>query len=97
MFGILNYIIIHSIVDIVIDIILDCMFICSKSSVLLGLSLTVPLMVACLSVGIPIWIQNGYKFWISGGTDAGLTGNQAFTRRKEVWRFPYLFIFGSIY
>lgn len=55
----------------------------SKSSVLLGLSLTVPLMVACLSVGVPIWIQNGYKFWISGGTDAGLTGNHAFTRKKE--------------
>ncbi|KAL0436113.1 UNVERIFIED_CONTAM: Calpain-type cysteine protease DEK1 [Sesamum radiatum] len=34
----------------------------SKSSVLLGLSITVPLMVACLSVGIPTWIRNGYKF-----------------------------------
>ncbi|KAJ0020599.1 hypothetical protein Pint_31441 [Pistacia integerrima] len=37
----------------------------SKSSVLLGLSLTVPLMVACLSVAIPIWIRNGYQFWVS--------------------------------
>ncbi|GLT39413.1 hypothetical protein SLA2020_136050 [Shorea laevis] len=36
----------------------------SKSSVLLGLSLTVPLMVACLSVAIPIWIRNGYQFWV---------------------------------
>ncbi|KAJ6387737.1 hypothetical protein OIU77_026335 [Salix suchowensis] len=35
----------------------------SKSSMLLGLSLTVPLMVACLSVAIPIWIHNGYYFW----------------------------------
>lgn len=47
-------------------------------------------MVACLSVGVPIWIQNGYKFWISGATDAGLTGNHAFTRKKEVLPFPYL-------
>ncbi|XP_057475056.1 LOW QUALITY PROTEIN: calpain-type cysteine protease DEK1-like [Actinidia eriantha] len=37
----------------------------SKSSLLLGLSLTVPLMVACLSVAIPIWIHNGYQFWVS--------------------------------
>lgn len=34
----------------------------SKSSLLLGLSLTVPLMVACLSFAIPIWIRNGYQF-----------------------------------
>ncbi|KAK8446135.1 hypothetical protein SEVIR_9G438700v4 [Setaria viridis] len=38
----------------------------SKSSVILGLSLTVPLMVACLSFAIPIWIRNGYRFWIPG-------------------------------
>ncbi|MFS7984844.1 putative post-transcriptional gene silencing PAZ-Argonaute family [Helianthus anomalus] len=36
-----------------------------ESSILLGLSLTVPLMVACLSVAIPIWIRNGYQFWVS--------------------------------
>ncbi|KAJ4971714.1 hypothetical protein NE237_004813 [Protea cynaroides] len=34
----------------------------SKSSVLFGLALTVPLMVACLSIAIPIWIRNGYQF-----------------------------------
>lgn len=39
----------------------------SKSSVILGLSLTVPLMVACLSFAIPIWMRNGYRFWIPGG------------------------------
>ncbi|XP_042008073.1 calpain-type cysteine protease DEK1-like isoform X1 [Salvia splendens] len=55
----------------------------SKSSVLLGLSLTLPLMVACLSVGVPIWIQNGYQFRISGGTDAGHAGNHVIRRRKE--------------
>ncbi|GAA0139178.1 cysteine protease [Lithospermum erythrorhizon] len=37
----------------------------SKSSLLLGLSLTVPLMVACLSIAIPIYIRNGYQFWLS--------------------------------
>lgn len=36
----------------------------SKSSVILGLALTIPLMVACLSVAIPIWIHNGYRFWV---------------------------------
>ncbi|CAN6989548.1 unnamed protein product, partial [Brassica oleracea var. botrytis] len=35
----------------------------SKSSVLLGISLTVPLMVACLSIAVPIWMHNGYQFW----------------------------------
>ncbi|WZZ47794.1 hypothetical protein YC2023_044053 [Brassica napus] len=35
----------------------------SKSSVLLGISLTMPLMVACLSVAVPIWMHNGYQFW----------------------------------
>ncbi|KAK1309862.1 hypothetical protein QJS10_CPA08g01351 [Acorus calamus] len=42
----------------------------SKSSVLLGLALTVPLMVACLSVAIPIWIRNGYRFWVPRGDSA---------------------------
>ncbi|XP_010552284.1 PREDICTED: calpain-type cysteine protease DEK1 [Tarenaya hassleriana] len=36
----------------------------SKSSVLLGISLTVPLMAACLSIAIPIWIHSGYQFWV---------------------------------
>ncbi|XP_043692215.1 calpain-type cysteine protease DEK1-like [Telopea speciosissima] len=36
----------------------------SKSSVLLGLALTVPLMVACLSIAVPIWICNGYQFCV---------------------------------
>ncbi|XP_039143168.1 calpain-type cysteine protease ADL1 [Dioscorea cayenensis subsp. rotundata] len=39
----------------------------SKSSVILGLALTVPLMVASLSVAIPLWIRNGYCFWVSRG------------------------------
>lgn len=37
---------------------------CSKSSVLLGISLTVPLMAACLSIAVPIWMHNGYQFWV---------------------------------
>ncbi|KAI3461898.1 hypothetical protein Pfo_018561 [Paulownia fortunei] len=55
----------------------------SKSSVLLGLSLTVPLMVACLSIGIPIWIRNGYQFWVSGGVNASRAGNHAIIGKKE--------------
>ncbi|KAL0436111.1 UNVERIFIED_CONTAM: Calpain-type cysteine protease DEK1 [Sesamum radiatum] len=55
----------------------------SKSSVLLGLSITVPLMVACLSVGVPTWIRNGYKFWVSGGGNATHAGNHAIMRKKE--------------
>ncbi|XP_051113651.1 calpain-type cysteine protease DEK1 [Andrographis paniculata] len=54
----------------------------SKSSVLLGLSLTVPLMVACLSVGIPMWIHNGYKFWASDSGNTRQAGNLV-TVRKE--------------
>ncbi|PKA55512.1 hypothetical protein AXF42_Ash006714 [Apostasia shenzhenica] len=36
----------------------------SKSSVILGLALTFPLMAACLSFAIPIWIRRGYRFWV---------------------------------
>ncbi|XP_072998652.1 calpain-type cysteine protease ADL1 [Typha latifolia] len=39
----------------------------SKSSVILGLALVVPLMVVCLSFAIPIWVCNGYRFWVSPG------------------------------
>ncbi|KAI9194919.1 hypothetical protein LWI28_010135 [Acer negundo] len=56
----------------------------SKSSLLLGLSLTVPLMVACLSVAIPIWIRNGYQFWITREQcAAGHAGNDRPPGRKE--------------
>ncbi|KAK9274194.1 hypothetical protein L1049_019008 [Liquidambar formosana] len=56
----------------------------SKSSVLLGLSLTVPLMVACLSVAIPIWIRNGYQFWVSRVECVSNTGNHRSPGTKEV-------------
>ncbi|KAK6163781.1 hypothetical protein DH2020_000645 [Rehmannia glutinosa] len=67
----------------------------SKSSVLLGLSLTVPLMVACLSVGIPIWIRNGYKFWVLGGSNAGHTGNHSFIRKEGVVLFICIALFAG--
>lgn len=57
---------------------------CSKSSVLLGLSLTVPLIVACLSVAFPIWIRNGYQFWVPRLNCAGSAGNDRTPARKEV-------------
>nr|XP_043613886.1 calpain-type cysteine protease DEK1 [Erigeron canadensis] len=55
----------------------------SKSSVLLGLSLTIPLMVACLSVAIPIWIRNGYRFWVSRDDYGGQVGNYRSFWMKE--------------
>ncbi|KAE8036931.1 hypothetical protein FH972_009562 [Carpinus fangiana] len=55
----------------------------SKSSVLLGLSLTVPLMVACLSIAVPIWIRNGYQFWLPRIQCAGNAGNHHFPGTKE--------------
>ncbi|KAL6195012.1 hypothetical protein ACLB2K_030634 [Fragaria x ananassa] len=55
----------------------------SKSSVLLGLSLTVPLMVACLSVAIPTWNCNGYQFWVPQLHCAGSAGNQQIRGTKE--------------
>ncbi|PHT28458.1 Calpain-type cysteine protease DEK1 [Capsicum baccatum] len=55
----------------------------SKSSVLLGLSLTVPLMVACLSIAIPIWIHNGHQFWSSRSENAGRAGNHLTLGMKE--------------
>ncbi|KAJ6713506.1 CALPAIN-5 [Salix purpurea] len=55
----------------------------SKSSLLLGLSLTVPLMVACLSVAIPIWIHNGYQFWVHQVQSAGHTENHHPPGTKE--------------
>lgn len=58
---------------------------CSKSSLLLGLSLTVPLMVACLSFAIPIWIRNGYQFWVSQVQSAATpAGNNRPPGKKEV-------------
>ncbi|XP_028759629.1 calpain-type cysteine protease DEK1 [Neltuma alba] len=55
----------------------------SKSSVLLGLSLTVPLIVACLSIAFPIWIRNGYQFWVPHSNCAGNAENDRTPARKE--------------
>ncbi|KAK6925768.1 Peptidase C2, calpain, catalytic domain, partial [Dillenia turbinata] len=55
----------------------------SKSSILLGLSLTVPLMVACLSVAIPIWIHNGYQFWVPHVECVPQGGNPRSSRTSE--------------
>lgn len=59
---------------------------CSKSSLILGLALTFPLMVASLSVALPIWMHNGYCFWISGGLESH--GNRHQSSRKEVRIVP---------
>lgn len=65
----------------------------SKSSVILGLALTIPLMVACLSVAIPIWARNGYRFWIPQQEFAS-HGNNHQSPKKEVGTIklnPFLF------
>ncbi|KAK4492216.1 hypothetical protein RD792_003016 [Penstemon davidsonii] len=67
----------------------------SKSSVLLGLSLTVPLMVACLSVGIPIWIRSGYQFWVSGGGNSSHAGNQSIFRKEGIILFICMSLFAG--
>ena len=41
-------------------------------------------MVACLSVAIPIWIHNGYKFWVPRMNCTGNAGNDQIPRTKEV-------------
>ncbi|KAK2438390.1 calpain-type cysteine protease family [Trifolium repens] len=56
----------------------------SKSSVLLGLSLTLPLMVACLSFAIPIWICNGYQFWVPRINCTENAGNDRIPRTKGI-------------
>ncbi|EXC34521.1 hypothetical protein L484_019118 [Morus notabilis] len=55
----------------------------SKSSVLLGLSLTGPLMVACLAVARPIWIRNGYQFWFPRLKSTSPEGNPRSLGTKE--------------
>ncbi|XP_043690975.1 calpain-type cysteine protease DEK1-like [Telopea speciosissima] len=56
----------------------------SKSSVLLGLALTIPLMVACLSIAIPIWIRNGYQFCVPRVENGSQGGNHRNLRMMEV-------------
>jgi len=44
-------------------------------------------MVACLSVAIPIWIHNGYQFWVHQVQSAGHTENHRPPGTKEVCSF----------
>ncbi|THU49490.1 hypothetical protein C4D60_Mb06t10110 [Musa balbisiana] len=68
----------------------------SKSSLILGLALTFPLMVACLSVAVPIWKRNGYRFWISGGLENHADSPQS-SRKERILLALSLFIFiGSV-
>ncbi|KAK9169580.1 hypothetical protein Syun_001720 [Stephania yunnanensis] len=70
----------------------------SKSSVLLGLALTVPLILACLSVAIPIWIRNGYQFWVPRVESVSEGDNHQTPGRKEgiVLAICTLTLIGSI-
>ncbi|KAK9692429.1 hypothetical protein RND81_09G263800 [Saponaria officinalis] len=55
----------------------------SKSSIFLGLSLTIPLMVACLSFAVPLWIHNGYRFWVRQDDSDSRNGNHQALRKTE--------------
>ncbi|GAB2212288.1 hypothetical protein Droror1_Dr00025641 [Drosera rotundifolia] len=55
----------------------------SKSSVLLGLSLTVPLIVASLSIALPIWIHNGYQVRVLQVESDTQAGNHQVPERRE--------------
>lgn len=45
-------------------------------------------MVACLSVSIPIWIHNGYQFWVPR-VAAGHPGHHRTPGKKEVCFFLF--------
>lgn len=69
----------------------------SKSSVILGLALTIPLMVACLSVAIPIWARNGYRFWIPQQEFASHGNNHQSPKKEGILLAVSIFIFaGSV-
>lgn len=54
------------------------------------MALTVPLMVASLSVAIPLWIRNGYCFWVSRGERERRGDNHQSLGTKEVWNVLHL-------
>ncbi|EFJ08518.1 hypothetical protein SELMODRAFT_236021 [Selaginella moellendorffii] len=49
-----------------------------KSSILLGLALTVPSMTATLAIALPIWVRNGFRFYIpvDGGAHCSLKSKE---------------------
>lgn len=69
----------------------------SKSSVLLGISLTVPLMAACLSIAVPIWMHNGYQFWVPQLSCGDQARDSRFPRMKGfiLWICVVVFV-GSV-
>ncbi|KAL0906783.1 hypothetical protein M5K25_025304 [Dendrobium thyrsiflorum] len=69
----------------------------SKSSVILGLALTLPLMVACLSVAIPIWIRNGYRFWVPQKEYESSGNNHQNPKKEGIILFLSIIVFaGSV-
>ncbi|CAL9189957.1 unnamed protein product [Musa hybrid cultivar] len=68
----------------------------SKSSLILGLALTFPLMVACLSVAVPIWKCNGYRFWISGDLENHADSRQSSRKERILLALSLLIFIGSV-
>lgn len=63
----------------------------SKSSIILGLAVTVPLLVVVLSVGLPIWVHNGYCFYQSPLLDYHSTGAWEQARRSRSKEVSYVY------
>lgn len=70
---------------------------CSKSSIILGLALAVPLIAASLSMALPLWVRNGYRFYKPKASDSqsdgpqssqtkGMCGQGEVSRRAQVLR-----------
>jgi len=49
-------------------------YVYSKSSIVLGLAITVPMIMASLSVALPIWVRNGYRFYIPSAWEHSTNG-----------------------
>lgn len=69
----------------------------SKSSIILGLAVTVPMLVAAVAVGVPIWVENGYSFYPTTPLEFNATRayeEQARRGRTKEVRYSYLQFWG---
>jgi hypothetical protein len=58
-------------------------FVYSKSSIVLGLAITVPMIMASLSVALPIWVRNGYRFYIPSAWEHSTNGETQARRGRS--------------
>lgn len=67
---------------------------CSKSSIILGLALSVPLMAASLAVALPLWVRNGFRFHKPPVVEVQPDGSQA-TQQKGILQHGEVFVMYS--